>query len=178
MKQAESGVDQLDDQVKSTNEQLSDSAKQQAQSDGYSNEGDRLSDRGDALQDEQKKLQDDQKDLADDQKDLADLKARPIEVGDVAKVQTENAPATVRREDGKQAVTITGTPGGTDLGAVNTALRPRSRSSPRRPASRWSRAARRPTRPRRSPSSAWPWAWRSCWSSSSWWRRSRASCSR
>nr|WP_232531096.1 efflux RND transporter permease subunit [Microlunatus antarcticus] len=122
VKQAESGVDQLDDQVKSTNEQLSDSAQQQAQSDAYSNESDQLSDEGDALQDEQKKLTDEQKDLADDQKDLQDLKARPIEVGDVAKVVTENAPSTVRREDGKQAVTITGTPGGTDLGAVNTAL--------------------------------------------------------
>ncbi|GAA3552621.1 hypothetical protein GCM10022197_04590 [Microlunatus spumicola] len=122
VKQAEAGVDQLDDQVKSTNEQLADSAEQQAQSDEFSNEGDRLSDEGDALQDEQKSLQDEQKDLADDQKDLADLKARPITVGDVAKVRTEDAPSTVRREDGKQAVTITGTPGGTDLGAVNTAL--------------------------------------------------------
>ena len=122
VKQAESGVDQLDDQVKSTNEQLADSADQQAQSEAFSNEGDRLSDEGDALQDEQKKLQDDQKDLGEDQKDLADLKARPIEVGDVAKVRTENAPSTVRREDGKRAVTITGTPSGTDLGAVNTAL--------------------------------------------------------
>ena len=37
-------------------------------------------------------------------------------------MRTENAPSTVRREDGKQAVTITGTPSGTDLGAVNTAL--------------------------------------------------------
>ena len=122
VKQAESGVGQLDDQVKSTNEQLSDSAKQQAQSDEFSDEGDQLSDEGDTLQDEQKKLQDDQKDLGDDQKDLTDLKARPIEVGDVAKVRTEDAPSTVRREDGKQAVTITGTPAGTDLGAVNTAL--------------------------------------------------------
>jgi multidrug efflux pump subunit AcrB len=129
VKQAESGVGQLNDQVKSTNEQLSDSAKQQAQADEYSNEGDQLSNAGDALKDEQKRLTDDQKaladdqkDLGDDQKDLADLKARPIEVRDVATVKTENAPSTVRREDGKQAVTITGTPGGTDLGAVNTAL--------------------------------------------------------
>ncbi len=129
VKQAESGVDQLNDQVKSTNEQLSDSADQQAQADEYTKEGDQLSDRGDALKDEQKKLTDDQKkltddqkDLGDDQKDLADLKARPIEVGDVAKVVTENAPSTVRREDGKQAVTITGTPAGTDLGAVNKSL--------------------------------------------------------
>ena len=122
VKQAEAGVDQLDDQVKSTNEQLSDSAEQQAQSDAYSNESDRLADAGEVLQDEQKKLQDEQKELAEDQQDLADLKARPIEVGDVAKVRTEDAPSTVRREDGKQAVTITGTPSGTDLGAVNTAL--------------------------------------------------------
>ena len=122
VKQAESGVDQLNDQVNSTNEQLSDSAEQQAQSDRYSNEGDRLSDAGEVLQDEQKELQDEQKELAEDQSDLADLKARPIEVRDVADVVTENAPSTVRREDGKQAVTITGTPAGTDLGAVNTAL--------------------------------------------------------
>ncbi len=129
VKQAEAGVDQLDDQVKSTNEQLADSADQQAQADKYSDEGDQLSDEGDVLKDEQKKLTDDQKDLADDQKalgddqkDLADLKARPIEVGDLATVKTEAAPSTVRREDSKQAVTITGTPAGTDLGAVNTAL--------------------------------------------------------
>ena len=129
VKQAESGVDQLNDQVKSTNEQLSDSADQQRTANRYRSESDQLSDEGDALQDEQKKLtdeqkdlQDDQQDLADDQQDLADLKARPIEVGDLAKVVTEDAPSTVRREDGKQAVTITGTPSGTDLGAVNTAL--------------------------------------------------------
>ncbi|MGI3783581.1 MAG: efflux RND transporter permease subunit, partial [Janthinobacterium lividum] len=122
VKQAKSGVDQLNDQVKSTNEQLADSADQQAQSDAFSKESDQLSDEGDALQDEQKKLTDDQKDLGDDQKDLTDLKARPIQVGDVARVKTENAPSTVRREDGKQAVTITGTPGGSDLGAVNKAL--------------------------------------------------------
>ena len=122
VKQAEAGVDQLDDQVKSTNEQLSDSAKQQTQSDAFSNESDQLTNEGDALQADQKKLQDEQKDLGDDQKDIADLKARPITVGDVAVVKTENAPSTVRRQDGKQAVTITGTPSGTDLGAVNTAL--------------------------------------------------------
>ncbi|HEY0238446.1 MAG TPA: efflux RND transporter permease subunit [Friedmanniella sp.] len=122
IKQGESGVDQLDDQVKSTNKQLSDSADSQAQADRFSNEGDALSDQGDVLKDEQKQLTNDQKDLADDQKDLSDLKARPIEVRDVATVVTENAPSTVRREDGKQAVTITGTPGGTDLGAVNKAL--------------------------------------------------------
>jgi len=122
VKQAESGVDQLDEQVKSTNEQLQSSAEQQAQSDEFSNEGDQLSTEGDALQEEQKKLTDEQKDLAEDQKDLQDLKARAITVGDVAKVRTEDAPATVRREDGKQAVTITGSPSGTDLGAVNMAL--------------------------------------------------------
>ncbi|SDU88072.1 hydrophobic/amphiphilic exporter-1, HAE1 family [Microlunatus sagamiharensis] len=122
VKQAESGVDQLDEQVKSTNEQLQSSAEQQAQSDEFSNEGDQLSTEGDALQEEQKKLTDEQKDLAEDQKDLQDLKARAITVGDVATVRTEDAPATVRREDGKQAVTITGSPSGTDLGAVNTAL--------------------------------------------------------
>ena len=129
VKQAESGVDQLDDQVKSTNEQLDDSADQQRTADRYRGESDQLTDDGDVLKDEQKRLtddqkdlQDDQSDLADDQQDLADLKARPIEVGDVAKVLIEDAPSTVRREDGKQAVTITGTPAGTDLGAVNTAL--------------------------------------------------------
>ena len=129
LKQAESGVDQLNDQVKSTNEQLDDSADQQRTADRYRSESDTLSDEGDVLQDEQKKLtddqkdlQDDQSDLADDQQDLADLKARPIEVRDVAKVETEDAPSTVRREDGKQAVTITGTPAGSDLGSVNTAL--------------------------------------------------------
>ena len=122
VKQAEGGVDQLDEQVKSTDEQLASSAEQQAQSDFFGDESQQLSDEGDALQDEQKRLTDQQKDLAEDQKDIADLKARPITVGDVAKVRTEDAPSTVRREDGKQAVTITGSPSGTDLGAVNTAL--------------------------------------------------------
>ncbi len=122
VKQAQAGVDQLDAQVKSTNEQLQSSADQQAQSTAFGNEGDALSAEGDALRDEQKRLADEQKDLAQDQKDIADLKARPITVGDVADVKTEDAPSTVRREDGKQAVTITGSPSGTDLGAVNTAL--------------------------------------------------------
>ena len=122
VKQAESGVDQLNDQVESTREQLDDSAEQRAQSDAFGDEQEQLGDDQEALGDEQTELTDEQTDIAEDQQDIADLKAGAIKLSAVATVKTENAPTTVQREDGKQAVTITGTPSGTDLGAVNTAL--------------------------------------------------------
>ncbi len=122
VKQAEAGVDQLDGQVESTREQLDESADQQTQSEGFSDEQEVLTEDQKTLGDEQKDLADEQKDIAKDQQDLADLKAGAIKVSAVATVRTENAPTTVQREDGKEAVTITGTPSGTDLGAVNAAL--------------------------------------------------------
>ncbi len=109
VKQAESGVDQLDDQVEALREQKQESEEQQATQD--------------ELTDEQKAIGDDQKKLADEQEDLADVKAKAITVGDVASVKTEDAPTTVRRTDLKQAVTITATPNGSDLGTVTAALK-------------------------------------------------------
>ncbi len=122
VQQAEAGLDQLNEQVESTREQLDDSAEQRAQSEAFGDEQEQLGDDQEALGDEQTELTDEQTDIAEDQQDIADLKAGAIKLSAVATVKTENAPTTVQREDGKQAVTITGTPSGTDLGAVNTAL--------------------------------------------------------
>ncbi len=122
LEQAEAGLEQLDEQVTSTREQLDDAAAQQEQSKGFSDEQEALREEQKTLTDEQQVLADEQKDIGKDQQDLADLKAGAIMVSAVAGVKAEDAPVTVQREGGKQAVTITGTPSGTDLGAVNAAL--------------------------------------------------------
>ena len=85
---AESGLDTLDEQIRSSRRAVSDAAAQQAEADR----------------------------LAQAQRGLEKLRATPIRVGDIAKVEVVSAPATIMRIDGARAVTVSVTPAGQDLG--------------------------------------------------------------
>jgi HAE1 family hydrophobic/amphiphilic exporter-1 len=97
VKQTEKSITQLNDQLDSADEQASKTADQRKQSDKLQNE----------------------------QEDLADVRAKPIQVKDVATVKQVLAPTTVTQIDGTESVTITGTPTGGDLGALTKAIQQR-----------------------------------------------------
>ena len=99
-------------------EQADESADQRAQQEEFTDEQEALGDEQKALGDEQEELADEQSDLAEEQSDIADIRARPIQVSDVAKVRQELAPSTVTQIDGIRAVTLTATPDTDDLGAL------------------------------------------------------------
>ncbi len=128
-------MDQLDEQLDAAIEQQSDSKEQRADADKLTREGDRISDDQESIADEQSRLQDlqkalgdrqadlgeEQQDLAEQQADIQDLRAKPIQVRDVATVKAVQAPSTITQIDGDQAVTVTATPDTDDLGAVTAA---------------------------------------------------------
>ena len=58
----------------------------------------------------QKDIGDKQSDLADEQEDIQDIRAGQIRLKSVASIKVENAPTTVRHNDGDKAITIKGTP--------------------------------------------------------------------
>ncbi|WP_424937444.1 MULTISPECIES: efflux RND transporter permease subunit [Bacteria] len=88
---AEGGIEQLDEQIRSARTAIADGAAQQAETDR----------------------------LAQAQRDLEKVRATPIRVGDIAKVEVVTAPATIARIDGARAVTVSATPAGEDLGAAS-----------------------------------------------------------
>ncbi|WGW11009.1 efflux RND transporter permease subunit [Saxibacter everestensis] len=73
-------------------------------------------------QQDQRRQQEESEQLADEQKDAAKAEADPKRVKDVATVEETKAPATITRIDGVRSVTVTATPNGDDLSAVNAAI--------------------------------------------------------
>jgi multidrug efflux pump subunit AcrB len=63
-----------------------------------------------------------QEELQDEQEALADVRAKPVKVKDVAKVQEVLAPTTVTQIEGTPSVTITATPEDSDLGALTATI--------------------------------------------------------
>ncbi len=116
--QAEAQAKQLGEQLTAASDQAAESAAAQATQDQFGAEQDALGDQQKALSDDQKDLAERQSDLADEQSDIADVRARPIQVGDIAAVEEELSPSAVTQIDGTRAVTITATPDTDDLGAV------------------------------------------------------------
>jgi len=102
--QIRSSIDQLDESIQQVNKQL-DTADEQAEQAA-----------------EQRKKQ--QK-LQDEQEALSDVRAKPVKVSDVAKVQEVLAPTTVTQIEGTPSVTVTATPEARDLGALTTTIQSR-----------------------------------------------------
>ena len=102
--QIEASIDQLDESIKQLDKQL-DAADQQAQQTAEQRA-------------KQEKLQ-------DEQEALADVRAKPVKVKDVAKVQEVLAPTTVTQIEGTPSVTITATPEASDLGALTATIQSR-----------------------------------------------------
>jgi len=102
--QIRSSIDQLDESIQQVNKQL-DTADEQAEQAA-----------------EQRKKQ--QK-LQDEQEGLSDVRAKPVKVSDVAKVQEVLAPTTVTQIEGTPSVTVTATPEARDLGALTTTIQSR-----------------------------------------------------
>ena len=123
--QGQAQLEQLDEQLDGAREQASSSADQQAQQDRFTTRQEQLSAEQEALADEQQQLTDRQADLAEDQADLADIRARSIQVRDVADVREEPTASAVTQIDGTRAVTLTATPEGDDLGALTQQVQQR-----------------------------------------------------
>jgi HAE1 family hydrophobic/amphiphilic exporter-1 len=102
--QTEASIDQIDESITQVNKQL-DAADKQARQAAEQRE-------------KQQKLQ-------DEQEALADVRAKPVKVKDVAKVQQVLAPTTVTQIEGTPSVTITATPEASDLGALSTTIQSR-----------------------------------------------------
>src|SRR5215218_363554 len=102
--QIQASIEQLDESINQLNEQL-DAVDEQA---------------SDA--EEQRKKQEQ---LQDEQEALADVRAKPVKVKDVAKVQAVLAPTTVTQIEGTPSVTITATPEAADLGALTETIQSR-----------------------------------------------------
>ena len=129
VQQSEAALDQLDEQIEAAVEQRDSSAERRAQQDDFTaeqesiaNSQDELADEQEAIGDEQRVIAEEQQDLADEQSDIADLRARPIQVRDVAKVRAVQEPSTVTQIDGERAVVVTATPEAEDLGAVTASV--------------------------------------------------------
>jgi multidrug efflux pump subunit AcrB len=102
--QSKAGIDQIDESITQVDKQL-DAADEQAQ---------------EAAEQREK-----QQELQDEQEALADVRAKPVKVKDVAKVQQVLAPTTVTQIEGTPSVTITATPEAEDLGALTATLQSR-----------------------------------------------------
>jgi multidrug efflux pump subunit AcrB len=104
IEQIQASIEQLDKSITQVNKQL-DSVDEQARK-----------------AEEQRKKQEK---LQDEQKALADVRAKPVKVKDVAKVQAVLAPTTVTQIEGTPSVTITATPESADLGALTATIQSR-----------------------------------------------------
>jgi multidrug efflux pump subunit AcrB len=102
--QIRSSIDQLDESIQQVNKQL-DTADEQAEQAA-----------------EQRKKQ--QK-LQDEQEALSDVRAKPVKVSDVAKVQEVLAPTTVTQIEGTPSITVTASPEASDLGALTATIQSR-----------------------------------------------------
>src|SRR5829696_6479504 len=104
IEQIQASIEQLDESIDQLNEQL-DSVDVQAR--------------------EAKEQREKQQELQDEQEALADVRAKPVKVKDVAKVQEVLAPTTVTQIEGTPSVTITATPEASDLGALTATIQSR-----------------------------------------------------
>jgi multidrug efflux pump subunit AcrB len=104
IEQIQASIEQLDESINQVNEQL-DTVEEQAREAAEQRE-------------KQEKLQ-------DEQEALADVRAKPVKVKDVAKVQQVMAPTTVTQIEGTPSVTITATPEAADLGALTATIQSR-----------------------------------------------------
>jgi multidrug efflux pump subunit AcrB len=102
--QIEASIDQIDESIKQLDKQQ-DAADEQAQQTAEQRA-------------KQQKLQ-------DEQEALPDVRAKPVKVKDVAKVQEVLAPTTVTQIEGTPSVTITATPEASDLGALTATIQSR-----------------------------------------------------
>ena len=102
--QIRASIDQIDESIQQINKQL-DTVDEQAQQ-----------------AEEQRRKQ---QELQDEQEALADVRAKPVKVKDVAKVQQVLAPTTVTQIEGTPSVTITATPEARDLGALTATIQSR-----------------------------------------------------
>ncbi len=104
IEQIQASIEQLDESITQINKQL-DTVDEQASQ---------------AEEQRQKQQQ-----LQDEQEALADVRAKPVKVKDVAKVQAVLAPTTVTQIEGTPSVTITATPEAADLGALTATIQGR-----------------------------------------------------
>jgi HAE1 family hydrophobic/amphiphilic exporter-1 len=104
IEQIQASIEQLDESITQINKQL-DTVDEQARQ---------------AEEQRQKQQQ-----LQDEQQALADVRAKPVKVKDVAKVQAVLAPTTVTQIEGTPSVTITATPEAADLGALTATIQSR-----------------------------------------------------
>jgi multidrug efflux pump subunit AcrB len=104
IEQIQASIEQLDESINQVNEQL-DTVDEQAKE-------------AEEQREKQEKLQ-------DEQEALADVRAKPVKVKDVAKVQQVLAPTTVTQIEGTPSVTITATPEAADLGALTATIQSR-----------------------------------------------------
>ena len=101
IEQIQASTEQLDESIDQLNEQL-DSVDEQAR--------------------EAEEQREKQQELQDEQEALADVRAKPVKVKDVAKVQEVLAPTTVTQIEGTPSVTITATPEAADLGELTATI--------------------------------------------------------
>ena len=101
IEQIQASTEQLDESIDQLNEQL-DSVDEQAR--------------------EAEEQREKQQELQDEQEALADVRAKPVKVKDVAKVQDVLAPTTVTQIEGTPSVTITATPEAADLGELTATI--------------------------------------------------------
>ena len=101
IEQIQASIEQLDESIDQLNEQL-DSVDEQAR--------------------EAEEQREKQQELQDEQEALADVRAKPVKVKDVAKVQDVLAPTTVTQIEGTPSVTITATPEAADLGELTATI--------------------------------------------------------
>jgi multidrug efflux pump subunit AcrB len=101
IEQIQASIEQLDESITQLNKQL-DTVDEQARE-------------AEEQREKQEKLQ-------DEQEALADVRAKPVKVEDVAKVQEVLAPTTVTQIEGTPSVTITATPEAADLGALTATI--------------------------------------------------------
>ena len=101
IEQIQASIEQLDDSITQVNKQL-DTVDEQAKE-------------AEEQREKQEKLQ-------DEQEALADVRAKPVKVKDVAKLQVVLAPTTVTQIEGTPSVTITATPEAADLGALTATI--------------------------------------------------------
>jgi HAE1 family hydrophobic/amphiphilic exporter-1 len=109
--QTEKGIDQLVASVDQIDESIQQVDEQSASVDEQAQE---------AAEQREK-----QEELQDEQEALADVRAKPVKVKDVAKVQEVLAPTTVTQIEGTPSVTIAATPEDSDLGALTATIQSR-----------------------------------------------------
>ncbi|MFX4274001.1 efflux RND transporter permease subunit [Propionibacteriaceae bacterium Y1685] len=94
VEQLEEQVKQLREQLEQMDEQIADSEEQEAK---------------------QREQQERSEDLQERSKNISDIKADPLKLKDVAKVNEVDQPASISRIDGARAVTVSATPTGDNL---------------------------------------------------------------